>query len=150
MWPGKGSHRSNADAVDQRACQRSTARAATGENRFTAPRRSPGAIGAKVTFTLQELPEMTTVQALALFNEKSRPVAPCVTTSAEPIAVPAVTLTVTGIVSLHGAGVVAPARADVGAGEIVRRESKAHDLMLLVVSRRWQRLSQRTPSHCSD
>ena len=90
-------------------------------------------MGAKVTLTVQELPaEMAPVQVLPLPCWKSRPGAPCVTTWTEPMVVVDAMVKVTGIVLLHGDGVLCPCRAHIGAAVIVRRKGKAHHLMLLI------------------
>ena len=62
----------------------------------TAPRRNPGAVGVKVTFTLQDWPAVKLLMQLPLFcAEKSRPVAPWVNARIWLTAVGAVKLKVT-------------------------------------------------------
>src|SRR5664280_1678427 len=71
--------------------------------------RNPGASGANLTLTVQELPaEMVPVQVLPIPGVKSRPATPCVTTWTELIVVVAAKLKFTGWVLLQGAGVACP------------------------------------------
>src|SRR5271163_937211 len=74
----------------------------------TAPKRAPGANGAKMTFTLQVVAETTPLQVLPAPNVKSRLGAPCVSTLIVPKVVLEARLYGTVMVWLHGAGVAWP------------------------------------------
>jgi hypothetical protein len=61
--------------------------------RLTAPMRSPGASGVKLTFTVHENPSaIVPVHVPPVPSEKSRPLMPCVTTCVAPIVVVAARL----------------------------------------------------------